>query len=119
MIPMAKRAERKKPRRARRYDIFLPLKFNDQRPIPRRLFSAVEKRLLARFGGLTSQHQHLPLKGIWEERGKVFLDEIVVFTAIDFQQGGSPEFVFDLKDFLLRKFDQPEIMITEISLGVF
>jgi hypothetical protein len=33
------------PRAARRYDLYLPLTFNDGRPIPDEHFDAVERRL--------------------------------------------------------------------------
>jgi hypothetical protein len=39
----------------RRYDLCLPLTFNDGRPIGDDRFEAVERRMLARFGGVTSQ----------------------------------------------------------------
>ena len=52
-------------RPARRYDFYLPLAFNDGGPIPEDQFDAVEKRLIERFGGVTSQQRNFPLRGIW------------------------------------------------------
>jgi hypothetical protein len=48
---------------ARRYDIYLPITFNDDRPIPDELFDAVERRLITQFGGVTAQQRDFPLRG--------------------------------------------------------
>jgi hypothetical protein len=37
---------------ARRYDFYLPITFNDGRPIADAQFEAVEHQLLAKFGGV-------------------------------------------------------------------
>jgi hypothetical protein len=55
-------------RSARRYDLFLLLTDNDGRPFADELFDAVERRLLARFGGLTSQQRDFPLRASGREK---------------------------------------------------
>jgi hypothetical protein len=55
-------------RSARRYDLFLPLTYNDGRQVEDAKFDAVERRLLAQFGGLTAQQRAFPLQGIWQGR---------------------------------------------------
>jgi hypothetical protein len=106
------------PRAARRYDIFLPLAFNDGRPIPNHLFDAVERRLLAQFGGVTAQQRDFPLRGAWQTEAQLYLDQVIVLTVLDFRPRGSGRFIGDLKRSLLREFDQLEILITESSLRV-
>jgi hypothetical protein len=106
------------PRAARRYDIFLPLTFNDGRPIPAEYFDAVERRLLAHFGGVTAQQRDFPLRGAWQSASQVYLDQVIVLTALDFRQRGSTRFIGELKRDLLRDFDQLEILITESALRV-
>jgi hypothetical protein len=76
-------------RSARRYDIYLPLTDNSGRPFADSIFDAVERRLLARFGGLTSQQREFPLRGIWQGETRIFLDQVVVMTALDFRSRGS------------------------------
>jgi hypothetical protein len=51
-------------RSARRYDLYLPVADNNGRPLADAVFDSVELRLLARFGGLTSQQRDFPLRGI-------------------------------------------------------
>ena len=105
-------------RRARRYDLFLPLAYNDGRSIPDDLFDSVEKRLLDRFGGLTSQYRKFPLRGIWQGEKRLYLDRVIIMTALDFRVRGSSGFLVELKKYLLREFDQLEVLITETFLRV-
>ena len=106
------------PRSARRYDLYLPLTHNDGRPIADELFRAVQHRLLARFGGLTAQHREFPLQGIWEGDARLYLDQVIIMTALDFRRQGSARFIAQLKEALLREFDQLQILITEQALRV-
>jgi len=105
-------------RAARRYDLFLPLAFNDGRPIPDDLFDTVERRLLNRFGGVTSQQRDFPLRGIWQGGARLFFDQVIVMTALDFRPAGSTRFVNQLKRGLLRDFDQLDMLILESPLRV-
>ncbi len=106
------------PKSARRYDIYLPLAHNDGWPIADQLFKAVQHRLLARFGGLTAQQREFPLQGIWQGGTRLYLDQVVIMTALDFRRQGSAQFIAQLKQTLLREFDQLQILITEQSLRV-
>jgi hypothetical protein len=103
---------------ARRYDLYLPRTFNNGRPIPDQYFDTVERRLLGRFGGATSQQRDFPLRGIWQDQSQLYLDQVIVMTVFDFCRRGSTRFIADLKRDLLREFDQLEILITESSLQV-
>jgi hypothetical protein len=103
---------------ARRYDLYLPLTYNNGRPIPDALFDEVERRLLERFGGVTSQQREFPLRGIWLGQTQLFFDQVIVMTTLDFRRHGSARFLAQLKKDLLRQFDQLEILLTETSLRV-
>lgn len=103
---------------ARRYDLYLPLAFNDGQPIGDDHFEAVERRLLARFGGVTSQQRDFPLRGIWQGETQLYLDQVIVMIALDFRPRGSSRFIAQLKRALKREFDQLEILITESPLRV-
>jgi hypothetical protein len=105
-------------RSARRYDLYLPLTDNAGHSIDDELFDSVERRLLARFEGLTSQQRDFPLRGIWQGGTRLFLDQVIIMTVLDFRRQGSTRFIAQLKQALLREFDQEEILITEQSLRV-
>jgi len=106
------------PRAARRYDVYLPLTDNSGRAIADAIFDSVDQRLVKHFGGLTSQQREFPLRGIWQGEGRLYLDQVIIMTALDFRRGGSTRFIAQLKQDLLRQFDQLEILITEQSLRV-
>ena len=106
------------PRSARRYDIYLPLTDNDGRPFADDLFRGVHNRLLDRFGGLTAQQREFPLQGIWQGATRIYLDQVIVLTALDFRRRGSTRFIAQLKQGLLRDLKQLEILITEQPLRV-
>jgi len=105
-------------RPARRYEVFLPLTFNDLRPVPDSLFDAVEQRLLARFEGLTTNKREMPLRGIWKAERRLYYDQVIIIRALDFRRQGSARFMGSLKKRLLAEFDQLEILITESRLRV-
>ena len=79
---------------------------------------ARQHRLLARFGGLTAQQREFPLQGIWQGGARLYLDQVIIMTALDFRRQGSARFIAQLKQALLREFDQLQILITEQSLRV-
>ncbi len=106
------------PKTARRYEVYLPLTFNDGRPIPREHFERVEGRLLARFVGLTAQQQAFPMRGMWFAGRQLYTDQVIVIASLDFRRRGSARFIAQLKRDLLRDFDQLEILITESLLRV-
>jgi hypothetical protein len=105
-------------RSARRYDLYLPLAFNDGRAIPAEQFEGVERKLLDRFGGVTSQQREFPMRGIWQGGTQLYFDQVIVMTVLDFRRGGSTRFIAGLKRELLHTFDQLEILITESAMRV-
>ena len=105
-------------RSARRYDVYLPLTDNAGRHFPDTFFNEVEERLVDRFGGLTSHQRQFPLRGIWQGTSRLYLDQVVVMTVLDFRRQGSARFIGQLKQTLLEEFGQEEILITEQTLRV-
>jgi hypothetical protein len=106
------------PKPARRYDIYLPLTTNEGQSIPRKRFVAVEQELVERFGGITAQRREFPLQGIWQGETRLYVDEVIIMTALDFRRRGSGRFIARLKGTLIRDFEQIEVLITESSLRV-
>jgi hypothetical protein len=105
-------------RSARRYDLYLPLTYNDGRPVEDEKFDAVERRLLEQFAGLTAQQRDFPLRGIWQGETRLYFDQVIVLTVLDFRRQGSPRFLKQFKTDLLREFEQLEILVTESPLRV-
>jgi hypothetical protein len=103
------------PRPIRAIEIYLPLDYNDGRPIKSAKYIPLEDELLERFGGVTSTQRLFPLRGLWQSETQVFQDRVVVFSAMDF--GAQTEFeriryLERLKGRLKKKFEQLDILIT-------
>src|SRR5207249_4088549 len=92
-IPTARNHAPNMAKAARRYDLYLPLTSNDGRPFPDDLFEDVQRRLLDRFGGLTAQQREFPLQGIWQGGTRLYLDLVIIMTALDFRREGSGRFI--------------------------
>jgi hypothetical protein len=99
----------------RNIEIYLPLDFNDSKPIPESKYVAIQQELLNRFGGVTSTQRHFPLQGVWQAGAEVYHDRVVVFSVMDFHADTQLEclrYLARLKGRLKRKFGQLEVLIT-------
>ena len=59
----------------RRYEILLPLQFNDGTPVPKALLAATLLELEARFGAVSCETQII--HGRWRSQGEAFEDDLV------------------------------------------
>lgn len=104
----------------KKYDICLPLRYNDGRQIEDEKFDQVDNVLYERFGGLTAILRDFPLRGLWGGDSEVYQDLIVIYTAIDFEPTESTtQFFEEYKEVLKSQFRQEEILITVQEIGVF
>ncbi len=103
------------PSPVRRVEIYLPLEFNDGRPIPDSKYLRLQTELRARFGGVTSTQRQFPLQGAWHSGKDVYEERVVVLTMMDFRDQTEFDlfrYLERLKNRLKKKFDQREILIT-------
>ena len=103
----------------RNIEIYLPLDFNDGRPIPESKYVALLNELLNRFGGVTSVQRHFPLQGVWKSGTEIYHDRVVVFSVMDFREEKQLEclrYLERLKGRLKKKLDQLEVLITVTEL---
>lgn len=99
----------------RSIDIYLPLDYNDGRPIPESKYVSLQQELLNRFRGVTSVQRQFPLQGIWHAGTDIYHDQVVVFSIMNFRDETQLEclrYLKGLKNRLKKKFDQLEILIT-------
>src|SRR6266404_5179718 len=99
----------------RNIEIYLPLDYNDSRPIPDSKYWSLQQELLNRFGGVTSVQRQFPLQGIWQSGVDIYRDRVVVLSAMDFRETTQLEslrYLDRLKGRLKKKFDQLEVLIT-------
>ena len=70
------------PSKLRRFEILLPLQFNDGNQVPRELLADATLELVERFGALSYETQNV--EGHWTNEGVVYRDQLVKLV-IDIQ----------------------------------
>ena len=98
------------------YDLFIPLYYNDGRPIESTKFQDLQARLLERFDGLTYFPQ--ANQGFWKFGDVTYRDEIVIYRVISRDPVGARAFLAHLKQSLKRELRQDEILIIEREVGL-
>jgi hypothetical protein len=100
----------------RRFEILLPLRFNDGKPVPDELVADTLTDLEQRFGAVSSESQ--VIRGIWHSQGQVFRDESArVFVDVpDLPE--NRQFFVELKDRLKVRLQQLDIWMTSYLIDV-
>lgn len=94
----------------RRYEILLPLRFNDGQAVPDTLIADTLLELEKRFHAISSETQ--VIHGIWENEGLTYRDELVrVFVDVADTQANRKFFVRFKKE-LKARFQQLDIRMT-------
>jgi hypothetical protein len=94
----------------RRYEILVPLRFNDGSPVPDELLVQSFTELRARFGAASWETQ--TVRGAWESEGAVYEDNLARFFVDVPDLPGHREFFRGFKETLKARFQQIEIWIT-------
>ncbi len=100
----------------RRYEILVPLLFNDGQPVPEELLTQTFSELRARFGAVSWETQ--TLRGAWEQEGTVYQDNLTRFFVDVPDAAENREFFKQYKTALKARFQQLEIWITSHPLDV-
>jgi hypothetical protein len=93
------------------YDLFVPLYYNDGRPVEPQQFQALQQQLLDQFGGLTFFPQ--PNEGFWAVAGVTYRDAIVIYRVLTSDAQEARRFLSALKERLKEELQQEEILIVE------
>lgn len=94
------------------YQLYLPLTYNDGRPIEKQKFHLTRQELTTRFGGLTSTPPGFPLQGWWHSTQGIVMDDIVIWTILT--QDDEDQFFLNYKETLRQRFAQEEIFLVKI-----
>ena len=96
----------------RRYEILLPLRFNDNSPVPDALLNQTREEIVSRFDGVSI----LPgtVTGIWVHEGMRYEDTLVRLTVDVEDTAANRQFFVEWKPVLLQRFQQIEIYITSV-----
>jgi hypothetical protein len=100
----------------RRFEILLPLRFNDGRAVPEELIADTLLELREQFGAVSCETQ--TIRGLWQHEGQVFRDDLVrVFVdAPDVPQ--SRQFFQEFKERAKSRFSQIDIWMTTYPIEV-
>ena len=97
-------------RALRRFEILLPLRFNDGRPVPDEIIADTVLELRQRFGAVSSETQ--TIRGFWEHQHQDYRDDLVrVFVDVE-DVPGNREFFQEFKDRIKARFQQIDIWVT-------
>ncbi len=100
----------------RRYEILLPLRFNDGQSVPDRVVGDTLLELEDRFGAVTWETQII--RGMWHHEGQVFQDDSVrVVIDVD-DIPANREFFRQYKERLKVRFRQIDIWMTTHPIDV-
>jgi len=66
----------------KKYEIYLPLKYNDGREIEAEKIKQIREELIVVFGALTVSSQSAPYQGTWKYGGVNFIDDIIKIEII-------------------------------------
>ena len=100
----------------RRFEILLPLRFNDGQAVPDELIADTLLELRQRFGAVSSETQ--VIRGHWQHEGQLFRDDLVrVFVDVP-DAPESRQFFVELKERLKARFRQIDIWITSYPVEV-
>ena len=58
----------------KKYEIYLPLKYNDGREIEGEKIKQIREELVSEFGARTVSSQSAPYQGVWKYRGMDFIE---------------------------------------------
>ena len=100
----------------RRYEILLPLRFNDGRPVPSELVAETVIRLREQFGAVSAENQ--TIQGQWQHEGVVYRDDLVrVFVDVP-DTSDNREFFRQFKQRVKADFQQLDIWLTSHPIDV-
>ena len=103
-------------RSLRRFEILLPLRFNDGQAVPDDLIAGLLLQLEQQFGAVSSETQ--TIHGLWHHEGQPYRDELVrVFVdAADLPE--TRLFFLQFKEMLKRELKQIDIWMTTYPIEV-
>src|SRR5262245_10575315 len=100
----------------RRYEMLLPLRFNDGEAVPEALLVDTVLELEQRFGSVSSETQRI--RGHWHHEDQSYRDELIrVFVDVP-DAPENREFFLAFKEQLKARFRQVDIWLTTFPLEV-
>jgi hypothetical protein len=100
----------------RRYEVLMPLRFNDGNAVPEELIAATLLELESRFGAVSFESQ--TIQGRWTFKGQSFRDDLMrAFVDVPDTEENR-QFFIEFKARLLARFQQLDIWVTTHPLEI-
>jgi hypothetical protein len=100
----------------RRFEVLLPLRFNDGTPVPDAAVADTLVELEERFGAVSCETQ--TIRGHWRHEGRGYRDDVIrVFVDVPDGPEGR-EFFAEYKERLKARFRQLDIWVTTYLIEV-
>jgi hypothetical protein len=100
----------------RRFEILLPLRFNDGQAVPNELIADSLLELEQRFGAVSSETQ--TIQGYWQHQGQSYRDDLVRIFIDVADTSENIQFFRGFKETLKERFKQLDIWMTTHPLDV-
>ena len=102
----------------RKYEIYLPLKYNDGKEIEAEKIKRIREELIDAFGGITVSSPSSPYQGTWKYGGVEYIDDIIKIEIIASGDKVTKKFLEDFKERLKESLQQVDILITTHGIQV-
>ena len=102
--------------RKKRYEMLLPLRFNNGRPVDPDLFEQTRHEIIAQFGAMTIQPS--AVQGVWVHEGSSYEDELLRYVVDVEDTPENHQFFVTFKAMLLERFQQIEIYIVSYPVEI-
>ena len=101
---------------SRRYEILLPLRFNDGELVPDEFVGEALLELEQKFGAVSWETQ--VIRGAWQQAGKFYHDELMRVFADVPDKPENRQFFLEFKERMKNKFRQLDIYLTSYAIDV-
>jgi hypothetical protein len=100
----------------RRYEILLPLRFNDGQSVPPELVANTMLKLREHFGAVSWESQ--PIQGQWQHEGIIYRDDLVRLFVDVADTVENRRFFLQFKEQVKTDFQQVDIWLTSYPIDV-
>lgn len=91
------------------YELYLPLHYNDGRPIDPDKLKNLKRRLVDEFGGLT--HFRQENEGLWKIGEHTFRDRVEIVRVLASNETAAQTYFLQLKSDLAKEWNQQDFLI--------
>ena len=96
----------------KKYEVYLPVKYNEGKKVEQRKLKEIRQQLMAVFGAITVSPISAPYQGTWRYAGVEFNDDIIRIEVLTNEDLDSDRFFKNFKRQLKRTLRQIDILIT-------